>query len=456
MTISLESLKPCLQGIIPSTIMTCSSDGIPNVSYLSQVHYVDSSHVALTSQYFNNTRRNLSENPMCRVRVIHPESFVTYNLLAKHIRSETSGPVYQEMYVRLAAIADHSGASDLLRLKAVEILEVLEISPIEGESNDALPAEAVLVSPPRFSVAALQSTCERVNRARTLDEAFDCILQAMDLEFGFRNSMILLPDDNARRLSTIATRGYEQNGVGSEIEIGEGVIGRAAETKVPLAHASLAREFIYANTVRTQAMEHGLETHISEVIPLPGLAGSRSQIAIPLLIRNELLGVLFAESERIFEFKEEDIQLLRTLGSVLAIAINGLQLLHRMGEEPAPSRATESSSLPSPTLERLVVIYYEKDECLFVNGEYLIRGLPAKILWKLLKQHQAQQKSEFTNRELRMDQSLQLPEIKDNLESRLILLRKRLEKKCPFITISPSGRGRFCLQLSAKIVLETA
>ena len=306
-----------------------------------------------------------------------------------------------------------------------------------------------------FTLKALQEISDRIQQAPTLDSLLDAILETLERIFGFRHSMLLLTSERPDRLEMIASRGYPEGGVGSEVGFGEGIIGMVAEARKPIRISGMMRQMLYAAAVAKQAHEQGLHS-TSRRIPLPGLPNPESQLGIPLIVRDELIGVLCIETDKSYRFHEEDRAYIEVLGGYLAIAIQNA-LLRERTEEPedsVPVNPPPSSTDNTPgRRQRIKVEYFKSDECILVDGEYLVRSLPAKILWKLLHEHRAGSSAEFTNRRLRLDKSLNLPDFKDNLESRLILLRRRLEERCPEIQIAQSGRGRFRLELGGEVAL---
>jgi adenylate cyclase len=458
--IRLESLASCFQGLIPATLFTCSRDGVPNTAFISHVEFVDGGRVALSFQFFNKSKANISQNPHALVRLIDPDTSQGWRLRLRYVHSETSGPVFDRMALRIEAIASYSGLKGIFKLRAADIYEVLSVEMVEDEGPRAASQWNERARPPAsvFTLHAMQELSERIHRAESLEALLDSMLEGLEASCGFTHSMILMPAAEDGVLVTIASRGYSENGVGAEVRIGEGIVGVVAEARKPIRISGLIRQMLYAYAVHKQASAQGLCPH-EHCIALPGLAAPDSQLGIPLINRGELIGVLCVESEQPYRFHEEDKTAIELLGSYIAIAIHSMLLRERSEPAAEASLPAAPASTPAPATARREkgavreVAYYSADECILVDGEYLIRSLPAKIFWKLLNARQAEGRVEFTNRELRLDKSLNLPEWKDNLESRLLLLRRRLEQKCPDLRIVPKARGRFALQFGSDVVL---
>src|SRR5690348_3748585 len=107
MKLKLTQISRCFQGVIPSLIASADKSGMPNVTYVSQVHLIDDDHVALSCQFFNKTRRNLDQNPNATVEVYDPLTMQAYRLRLRLLRSEKSGPLFDSMAMRIQAIASH-------------------------------------------------------------------------------------------------------------------------------------------------------------------------------------------------------------------------------------------------------------------------------------------------------------------------------------------------------------
>jgi adenylate cyclase len=105
---------------------------------------------------------------------------------------------------------------------------------------------------------------------------------------------------------------------------------------------------------------------------------------------------------------------------------------------PAPSEPTH------PPIE---LVYYEADDTVLCNSAYIVKGAPGRILWSMLKAHADSGRTQFSNRELRLDESLGLPAGNDNLEARLLVLRRRLADIECGVTLERVGRGRLELRL---------
>ncbi|MFO1322748.1 MAG: GAF domain-containing protein [Burkholderiales bacterium] len=434
MTLTLDSIRAALDGAIPATVATCSADGVPNISYVSQVYYVDPQHAALSYQFFNKTRTNVIATRRAVTLVIDPESFARYRIALEYLRLETSGPLFERMKAHLAGIASHTGMAGVFRLQGADVYRVLGIEQVAGFS---LPGAA----PQRHHLAAVRAIAQRIAACADLSNLLDVALAALDECLGIRHSMILMADARAGKLYTVASRGYDASGVGSEIAFGEGVIGVAARERTPIRIMHRAYEWGYSRAIRDSAAAGGMDGILDTEIPVPGLADSRSQLAVPVVAGSSLTAILYVEDvlDRRFGFDDEDA--LVAVAALLGPTIRGMQELSESGAEPAEAGGSAAPVQGPP----LTVRHYRADDSVFVGDDYLIKGVAGAIFVKLMRDYTRDGRTEFTNRELRLDPSIRLPDLSDNLEARLILLQRRLAERASFVAIEKTGRGRFRL-----------
>jgi hypothetical protein len=290
----------------------------------------------------------------------------------------------------------------------------------------------------------------RFGRCPDLDALVGSALRGIADAFGYEHSLLLLLDETGTSLYTIASHGYDREGVGSEVQMGEGVIGMAASRAEPMRIGNLGQMLAYARTVRRSYEESGLEAPGRE-IPLPGLADAESQVAVPAMVLGELVGVLAIESPTRLAFTPDDEAVLLVVATMIANTIEIDRTLERAEPSvPAPAVPTAPPTKAGTTR----VKFFAVDGSTFLDGEYLIKGVAGRILWSLLGQHQTDGRCDFSNKEVRLDPSLELPEFRDNLESRLILLKRRLDENVAPIRLEKTGRGRFRLDVETTLALE--
>lgn len=319
------------------------------------------------------------------------------------------------------------------------------------------------------ALAGLAVLTDTLGRCHDLDEVVTATLDGLADHFGFDHSLLMMLDETGGQLFTIASRGYDRAGIGSEVGVGVGVIGMAAAEGRPLRVLNVQRMLAYARTAG-----HGPTPEVDPErdVPLPGLARAQSQLAVPAMVMDQLVGVLAVESERLGAFSAEDESLLGVVAHLVASAVEldrvgGRALLSDhaamvAGSPPGPtpdpfppsSSSAPSGEGPAHGDTTTGIRFFAVDGSTFVDGEYLIKGVAGRLLWRLLRDHEDEGRTDFTNREVRLDPALELPAFRDNLESRLILLKRRLDERRTPMRIEKTGRGRFRLVVDGTLRLE--
>jgi len=241
---------------------------------------------------------------------------------------------------------------------------------------------------------------------REVDQLLEEVVTLISQQFGFYHAGIFLVDDVGEYaiLRAASSEGGQQMlERGHQLQVGAvGVVGYAAGRGVPRIAMDVGADAEYFNN--------------------PDLPLTRSEIALPLRVREQIIGVLDVQSQEAEAFDEGDVAVLQTLADQVAMAIENARLLDesqralqeletlygrrlrdawqqrgagevayrytRLGVEPAPS--TSTSGLASSKDQRQPAIQQEEDSRRLVApiplrdevlGSLVFRQEPGQVPW---------------------------------------------------------------------------
>jgi GAF domain-containing protein/HAMP domain-containing protein len=156
----------------------------------------------------------------------------------------------------------------------------------------------------------------------TLEEALESAVGGLQVTLGGDRVTILLANREKKTIEVKAAVGYAEDITNKEVQIGEGITGWVASHRRPLRVRDVSEDPRY----------------------ILMSSNTRSELAVPLIYRNELLGVLNVESEQVDAYTENDEEMLGTLGGSLAAIIANARLLEQLRTQAERERLVYDAS----------------------------------------------------------------------------------------------------------------
>lgn len=153
-------------------------------------------------------------------------------------------------------------------------------------------------------IAVLYDAGQALLSTFDLDEVLQRILAIARDYFHLQNVAILLLDPEAQQLFVRSQIGWDEGADQLRLELGKGLTGMAALKKQPIYAPDVSKDVNYFCS--TQA--------------------TRSELAIPLMVRDEVVGVLDCQSDRESYFDNETIELLTLFSTQASMALQNAKL----------------------------------------------------------------------------------------------------------------------------------
>jgi len=165
-------------------------------------------------------------------------------------------------------------------------------------------------------LAAVSEISTISSRESDINRLLESVVHLTQRKFGLYHAHVFTYDEQAKNLAIVAC-GWKE---GDEHE------GTHETTTIPLeqeqslvARAARTRQPVVVNDVRADP----------GWLPNPLLPDTKSELAVPLLVGEELLGVLDVQSDELNHFSEEDIAIQMTLAAQVATALQNARNYQR-------------------------------------------------------------------------------------------------------------------------------
>jgi phosphoserine phosphatase RsbU/P len=180
--------------------------------------------------------------------------------------------------------------------------------PASGEAPRPVQAQAYIDVPQTEFLMRLADALNTTLDLKTLLERAAALVRAV---IDYRIFAILLVNDRTNDLRMRFQIGHKPEIERLRIRVGHGVVGQVAQTRQPvlLNDVSKVENYIDAN---------------------PDV---RSELAVPLITKNRVIGVIDIQAEQINYFKPEHLHLLTLTASRIAIAVENARLYTRVARQ---------------------------------------------------------------------------------------------------------------------------
>ena len=209
-----------------------------------------------------------------------------------------------------------------------------------------LSSQMSLDTPVTIKIAELvrlQKSAQRITSTLNLDEIIDRVVDEVSVSLGCVEINLYLHEPAQNELVLMGVRGCHVHSKGDRLKVGhQGMSG----------HVALTRKMHYAPDVSRDPYYVGCEP------------GTRSEVAIPLEVDGELVGVFTASHHDLDAFCSTELRLLQGLCSHVAVAVQNSRRFHhehkqreKMTREAEEARTIQQALLPrsSPFIPGFVV-----------------------------------------------------------------------------------------------------